>query len=172
MCRSGLEVAHLKLESLVETWAVPTDTGHAQAWHLNFIYSFCFAVSRDSSGGPSNASPSFVSALDSCALEWHPSPPRPHPSRLSLSTEETTGPRRGAHVQLLLFLRPSVLVTECSPNISLTSAETLPQAFAVVLTKYRNPIVLSHGISFGPGESCCHRKRHAVSLLFGAVTRN
>lgn len=47
-------------------------------------------------------------------------------SRLSLSVEEP-GPWRRAHVQLLLFLRPSVLVMECSADVSLTSAETLPR---------------------------------------------
>lgn len=54
--------------------------------------------------------------------------PLPCSSRLPLSVEEP-GPRRRAHVQLLLFLRPSVLVMECSAAVSLTSAETLPWVF-------------------------------------------
>lgn len=91
--------------------------------------------------------------------------PAPHPSRLSLSTEETPGPGRGAHVQLLMFLRPSVLVMECSPNISLTSAETLPRAFAVVPTKYRTSVALSHGIYPTTEALCCHKERLAMSHL-------
>ncbi|MEQ2169071.1 hypothetical protein GOODEAATRI_021100, partial [Goodea atripinnis] len=61
---------------------------------------------------------------------------QPHSSRLSLSVEEP-GPHRTAHVQLLPFLRPSVLVMECSADVSLTSAETLPRVFASVSTNLR-----------------------------------
>lgn len=139
----------------------------------DYISSLTTLTSAWSSGLHHNicASYSFVSALAS-------SPPCPHPPCLSLSMEETPGPRRGAHVQLLLFFRPSVLVMECSPNISLTSTETLLWAIAVVLTKNRIPIVLSHGILERPavtkgGTLCSIKKEYnlhlscSLSLLLG-----
>lgn len=107
---------------------------------------------------------SFVCDLDPWSLSHTPFP-APHPSRRSLSTEETPGPRRGAHVQLLLFLRPSVLVMECSPNISLTSAETLPRAFAVVLTQGRTTTVLSHGVLSCTVELRCRSSWRAISCV-------
>lgn len=72
-------------------------------------------------------------------------------------------PGRGAHVQLLLFLRPSVLVMECSPNISLTSAETLPRAFGPVLTQCRSPAALSHDVYRTREALCCHKGRRDTS---------
>lgn len=77
-----------------------------------------------------------------------------------LAWRRRQAPGRGAHVQLLLFLRPSVLVMECSPNISLASAETLPRAFAVVLTKYRISDI------YRTGEATCgHKGRQAIAHL-------
>ncbi len=107
----------------------------------------------------------FVLGVDSRALNAALLP-APQPSRLSLSMEETPGPRgRGAHVQLLLFLRPSVLVMECSPNISLTSAETLPRAFAAVSTKCRISAAPTHGVYRTREAMCCHRGRRAISRI-------
>lgn len=95
-------------------------------------------------------------------IEWLFPPPSPCVSRLPLSMAETPAPQeRGSCSAAPVFK------TICFGHgmFSLTSAVTLPRAFAPVSTKNRISVALSHGMRRTSEAVRCHKRRRVISHL-------